>query len=135
MSEDIGWRVRAIRGATTVDSNTIPAIEVTVNELLDALWEYNPHILGDLDNIVNVIFSATPDLDAIFPAQVARTRPGWDHVPLLDVQQMKVPSSLPRCIRVLIQVNTPHPRQALHHRYLRAAQHLRPDLCDKLICR
>ncbi len=135
MSEDIGWRVRAIRGATTVDSNTVPAIEATVSELLDALWAHNPQVLADLDNIVNVIFSATPDLNALFPAQVARSRPGWDQVPLLDVQQMSVPGSLPRCIRVLIQVNTPCPRQALNHLYLRAAQGLRPDLSPPLIRR
>lgn len=118
------WKVRAIRGATTVSENTVDAIRDAVLELLAAIDSHNSF---EPEDVVSAIFTATPDLDAIFPAAIARERPHWEHVPLLDVQQMKVQGSLPRCIRVLIQVNTPQPQQALSHLYLRGAQHLRPD--------
>ncbi|BAZ49038.1 chorismate mutase [Nostoc sp. NIES-4103] len=119
------WRVRGLRGATTANDNSIEAITEAVNELLDAL-EKNNYL--DPTEIVSVTFSATPDLDAIFPAAVARRRPGWDEVPLLDVQQMQVVGSLQLCIRVLIHLNTPLPQNGLHHVYLRHAAKLRPDL-------
>ena len=77
---------------------------------------------------MSVTFTATQDLDAIFPAAIARQRPHWQDVPLLDVQQMYVEGSLKRCIRVLIHVNTPKPQKDISHAYLRDACHLRPDL-------
>lgn len=78
------WRVRAIRGATTASANTADAIRDAVTELLDELDTKN-----NLDPtlMVSVTFSVTRDLDAIFPAAIARDRPNWQHVPLLDVQQ------------------------------------------------
>ncbi len=119
------WRVRAIRGATTVEANSRAAITQAVMELLDAIETHNPL---DPEEVVNVIFSATPDLNAVFPAQIARQRPGWDQIPLLDVQQMAVAGSLPYCIRVLVQVNTCQSPAQLHHVYLKEAGQLRPDL-------
>lgn len=116
------WKVRAIRGATTVPVNSKGAIREAVDELLTALEslnELNP------TNIVSATFSVTRDLDAIFPAAIARQRPGWNEVPLLDVQQMHVEGSLERCVRFLILVNTPNPD--VHHPYLRHAKALRPD--------
>lgn len=121
----LGWRVRAIRGAITVESNTVEAITTAVKQLLGAIGDVNAI---QPEEIVNVIFSVTPDLDAIFPAAIARQQLGWDHVPLLDVQQMAVAGSLDRCIRVLIQLNTPLSQQDMRHIYLRGAAHLRPDL-------
>ena len=79
-----------------------------------------------------MFFTTTSDLDAIFPAAVARQRPNWDSVPLLDLQQMHVKGSLQLCIRVLIQVNTPRAQSAIVHRYLRDAKTLRPDLSESL---
>jgi chorismate mutase len=121
----VGWRVRAIRGATTVENNTIAAISEAVTEMLDEV-EANNQL--DLAEIVSVTFSVTRDLDVIFPAAIARKRPGWDAVPLLDVQQMYVVGSLPQCIRLLIHFNTPDPEVNTHHAYLRGAKALRPDL-------
>jgi chorismate mutase len=121
----VGWRVRAIRGATTVDSNTVADIREAVTEMID---EVEAHNALDLKEIVSITFSVTHDLDAIFPAAIARKRPGWDGVPLLDVQQMSVVGSLDRCIRLLIHFNTPDPDLAIHHAYLRGAKALRPDL-------
>lgn len=117
------WRVRAIRGATTVSENTIEAIREAVTELLD---ELDAHNQLDPDDIISATFSATRDLDAIFPAAIARERPNWDNVALLDVQQMHVEGSLPRCIRFLIHVNVPVSLK-IYHPYLRGAKNLRPD--------
>ncbi len=119
------WKVRGIRGATTVETNTREAIAEAVTELLDEIEAHNSF---NSEDISYVFFTTTPDLDAVFPAAVARQRPGWDQVPLLDLQQMAVPGSLSYCIRILIQVNTTLPQSAIVHRYLRKAQYLRPDL-------
>ncbi len=123
------WKVRGIRGATTVKENTAKAITEAVIELLEDIETHNQL---DPKEIICVFFTTTSDLDAIFPAAAARQRPNWDSIPLLDLQQMYVQGSLPRCIRVLIQVNTPQPQSAIVHRYLRQAQRLRPDLSGSL---
>jgi chorismate mutase len=121
---NVGWKVRAIRGATTVSENSVEAIREAVRELLDELESLNSI---NPDDIVSATFSVTRDLDAIFPAAIARERPHWKNVPLLDVQQMHVEGSLERCIRLLIHVNTPDPLAEIHHPYLRQAKTLRPD--------
>lgn len=118
------WRVRAIRGATTASDNSVEAIREAVNELLDELEASNQL---DTTEIVSATFSATRDLDAVFPARIARERPHWNDVPLLDVQQMHVEGSLERCIRFLIHFNTTAPRVKIYHPYLRGAKNLRPD--------
>jgi chorismate mutase len=120
----VEWRVRAIRGATTVSENTVEAIREAVRELLDELEAGNQF---DPDEIISAIFTTTQDLDAIFPAAIARERPHWDNVALLDVQQMHVEGSLQRCIRFLIHVNTPVSKVEIYHPYLRGAKNLRPD--------
>lgn len=120
----MGWRVRAIRGATTVSENSVAAIREAVHELLDELELHNQL---DMDEIVSITFSVTRDLDVIFPAAIARERPHWANVPLLDVQQMHVEGSLERCIRFLIHFNTPNPDVEIYHPYLRQARNLRPD--------
>ena len=119
------WRVRSIRGATTVTENTPEAIAEAVNELIEAIEIHNQL---DTEEIVSVTFSVTSDIDAMFPAAVARRRQGWEDVPLLDVQQMKVENSLQKCVRVLIHLNTPLPKSQLRHVYLQDAAKLRPDL-------
>jgi chorismate mutase len=126
MSNDltVGWRVRAIRGATTATENSLAAIRGAVHELLDEIEARNPL---DMTEVVSVTFSATHDLDRVFPAAIARERPHWQSVPLLDVQQMYVEGGLKYCIRCLIQFNTPNPQSPIHHVYLRQAQSLRPD--------
>lgn len=120
----VEWRVRAIRGATTVSDNSIEAIQEAVTELLDEL-----ETLNNLkpEQIISTTFTVTRDLDATFPAAVARQRPQWENVPLLDVQQMQVPGSLERCIRFLVHVNLPASQTEVHHPYLRGAKDLRPD--------
>ncbi|HEY9761443.1 MAG TPA: chorismate mutase [Trichocoleus sp.] len=119
------WRVRAIRGATTVTENSEAAIGEAVTELLDALETRNQL---DPSCIISATFSVTRDLDAIFPAAIARRRPNWDTVALLDVQHMHVEGSLPYCIRLLIHAQLPNFNGEIQHAYLRAARDLRPDL-------
>lgn len=121
---DVEWKVRAIRGATTASSNTINGIREVVTELLDEIEIHN-HL--DPEEIISVVFTTTRDLNIIFPAAIARERPGWNNIPLLDVQQMHVEGSLERCIRVLIHVNTLKSQLNIVHPYLRGAKTLRPD--------
>ncbi|MBK4730685.1 chorismate mutase [Oxynema sp. CENA135] len=118
------WRVRAIRGATTASANTVEAIREAVTELLDELEKRNQI---EPEMTISAIFSVTKDLDAIFPAAIARQRPHWENVPLLDVQHMHVVGDLERCIRFLIHVNLPASHLEVHHPYLRQAKNLRPD--------
>lgn len=118
------WRVRAIRGATTVSENSVAAIREAVIELLNELETRNQL---DPDEIISLTFSVTKDLDAIFPAAIARERPLWHNVPLLDVQQMYVEGSLEKCIRFLVHVNLPAHQTQVYHPYLRGAKNLRPD--------
>lgn len=118
------WRVRAIRGATTVSENTYEAIQAAVMELLDEIEARNQL---DTSEIISATFSVTHDLDATFPAGVARERPAWDNVPMLDVQQAYVKGSLARCIRLLLHVNLPVSHAQICHTYLRQAKTLRPD--------
>ena len=118
--------LRALRGATTANANSREAINEAVAELLDALVERN-----DLEGsqLLSVTFSVTADLDAVFPAAIARHRQGWDAVALLDCQQMAVAGDLPRCIRLLAHALLASERP-VRHAYLRDAARLRPDLAD-----
>jgi len=116
--------LRALRGATTATANSREAIQEAVEELLNALVERN-NLSGE--QILSLTFSVTTDLDACFPAAIARQRPGWDGVALLDCQQMAVAGDLKRCIRLLAHVWLEQP---VRHAYLRDAAKLRPDLAQ-----
>ncbi|RPF76458.1 MAG: chorismate mutase [Synechococcus sp. TMED155] len=115
--------LRALRGATTAHANTASAMAEAVEELLDALINDNA-LEGSL--VLSATFSVTADLNAMFPASLARRRPGWDGVALMDCQQMQVEGDLPRCIRVMVMAWMPAER-LLHQPYLRQAARLRPD--------
>ena len=116
-------RLRALRGATTVDENTAEAILDATDELLRALIDRNAL---DGDGMVSCIFTCTDDLDAEFPAVAAR-RLGLSGVPLLCAREIDVPGALPRVIRVLLHTYA-DPDSALRHVYLRDAVNLRADL-------
>ncbi|MEB3183714.1 MAG: chorismate mutase [Cyanobacteriota bacterium] len=125
MSE-AGLTLRALRGATTASANSAAAIGEAVEELLEALVRRN-----DLEGsrVLSLTFSVTADLDACFPAAIARRRAGWDGVALLDCQQMAVAGDLARCIRLLAHAWIPA-GQPVAHTYLRDAIRLRPDLAE-----
>ena len=122
MSDDVP-RLYALRGATSVDADTSAAITARTAELLAALIERNSVIVED---IVSVIFSATPDLRADFPAVAARSI-GLSHTPLLCCQEIPVKDAIPRCIRVLMHVYLPRGAD-VRHVYLHEARQLRLDL-------
>ncbi len=121
--QTMSLQLRALRGATTAEANTAEAIGAAVAELVDALVERNGL---DGGRVVSVTFSVTADLDACFPAAIARRRNGWDDVALLDCQQMAVAGDLPRCIRLLAHAWMEDTRR-VSHPYLRDAGRLRPD--------
>lgn len=124
------WKVMAVRGATTASANTYKAISEAVTELLTELQEKNQI---DPDNIISAIFTTTQDLDAVFPAAIARHHLGWQQVPLLDVQHMHVEGAMPSCIRLLMHVNVPVDCPPVKHVYLREAASLREDLSTPAI--
>lgn len=115
--------VRGLRGAITVKENTREAISTATRDLLQAMVAAN-HLA--VEAIASVIFSVTPDLDAEFPACAARAL-GWQHVALLDTKEIAVPGALPRCIRVLMHINTTCKQEEMVHIYLGDAVRLRPD--------
>lgn len=117
------FRLRAVRGAITVPGDTADEIADATGELLAAVLERNG--LG-VDDIVSVVFTATPDLTAEFPAAAAR-RLGLSATPMLCAQELAVDGSMPRCIRVLVHCSMPATRAA-RHVYLREARQLRLDL-------
>lgn len=119
----VGHRLFALRGATTVDEDTSDAIAARTAELLGLLLERNEVVVGD---IVSVIFSATPDLCADFPAVAARGM-GLSGTPLLCCQEIPVRGAVERCIRVLMHVYLPV-GQRPHHVYVHGARQLRLDL-------
>ncbi len=114
---------RGIRGATTVEENTAEAILAATRELLELIVEANDLKTGD---VTSAIFTTTPDLTTAFPARAAREM-GWQDVALLDVQEILVPGSLERCIRVLIHWNTDKRQDEVVHIYIKGAKALRPD--------
>ena len=115
---------RGIRGATTVKTDSAAAILEATRQLLARIVEVNS---VDVADIASVFFTVTPDLRAAFPARAAREL-GWQHVALFDAQEIPVPGSLPRCVRVLVHWNTATPQKEIRHVYLRDARSLRPDL-------
>ncbi len=116
--------VRALRGATTVDADTEEAINERVQTLVRAMMERN-----DLanDDLVSILFTATDDLTATFPATPARLM-GLGDVPLLSARELSVRNATPRCVRILMHVHTERPRSGLRHVYLEGAQGLNDDL-------
>ena len=115
-------QVRAIRGAVCATANTAEAIEQAARRLVEAICRANGL---QADRVISAIFTVTHDLNAQFPAVGAR-QAGWQEVPLLCAQEVPVPGSLPRCIRVLVHAYLPV-GQAVRHVYLDGAEVLRPD--------
>ncbi len=115
---------RGVRGATTAASNTAESILSATSDLLQEMADSNGIDAADIGSI---IFTVTADVNAAFPARAARLL-GWTHVPLLDAQEIPVPDSLERCIRVLILWNTDRQQQEIVHVYQGRARSLRPDL-------
>jgi chorismate mutase len=123
MNDD--YKIAFIRGATTASGNSVKEIEDAVVELINELISRNNMIKA---NLLSITFTATKDLDACFPASIARKCNGLDSVAFLDCQQMYVVNDVNFCIRIMAQVlltsNNP-----VKHPYLRGASKLRADRC------
>jgi|TARA_B100001063_G_scaffold4954_1_gene3656 chorismate mutase len=117
--------ITAIRGATTSSGNTFEEIENSVVELINELILRN---CLEPKNFLSITFSVTKDLDACFPASIARKCFGLDSVAFLDCQQMYVPNDVDFCIRLLALVIFPT-SSTINHPYLRGASNLRSDRC------
>jgi chorismate mutase len=120
--------VRGVRGATTVEVDDPEGIVEATGEMLTALIEANGI---DPEQVAGAWFTTSPDLHSEFPAVAAR-RLGWVDVPLICGQEMDVPyantRSIPRCVRVLILVNTERSQREVHHVYLRGARAIKEEL-------
>lgn len=117
---------RGIRGAITVEENTIAAVKSAVVELLKEIKKINNI---DETSISHVIFTFTKDINCVYPAKIAREEfPSWKYVPMMCVNEMNIENSLEKCLRVLIVVNTESEQNEIKHIYLKDAIKLREDL-------
>ena len=119
------YKITIIRGATTATGNSVEGIEDAVVELIDELISRNNLVKS---NLLSITFTATKDLDACFPASIARKCNGLNSVAFLDCQQMYVSNDVDFCIRIMAQVLLPQDA-LIKHPYLRGAAKLRPDRC------
>ncbi len=117
-------RLLALRGATTCDENSREEIDVKTRALVSQLLERNDI---EHEDIVSIIFTATDDLTAQFPATAARGL-GLGDVPLICARELGVDGGMPLTIRVLMHLYTERSRSELHHVYLEGARSLRDDL-------
>jgi chorismate mutase len=116
--------VRALRGATTVADDTREQVTDRVVELLEAMMDHNA---VHHDDLISVVFTATPDIHSMFPAEAAR-KIGFGDVPLICAQELDITGATPMVVRVLVHLTTDRARADLHHVYLHGARSLRDDL-------
>jgi chorismate mutase len=117
-------RVRAIRGATTLDRDDRDELVARTQELIAELFRRNE--LGE-DDLISIVFTATSDIHSAFPAEAAREA-GITHVPLLCARELEIDGGIARCVRVLVHAYTDRGPTELRHPYLHGARQLRTDL-------
>jgi chorismate mutase len=118
--------VRALRGATTLDDDSVDQVNERVQTLIKAMLESNG---VSKDDLISVLFTATDDIRSMFPATAARGI-GLGDVPLICARELDVLNGTQRCIRILMHFTTERSRAELHHVYLEGAKGLRDDLPD-----
>jgi chorismate mutase len=116
--------VRALRGATTIDTDTTEQICERVQALVNSMLDRNG---VHKDDLISILFTATDDIHAMFPATAAREI-GLGDVPLICARELDIVGGTPRCIRVMMHLTTTRSRSELHHIYLEGARGLRDDL-------
>lgn len=116
--------VRALRGATTIDSDTSDDVRERTIALLEQMIERNG---VEHDDIISVLFTATDDIHSLFPASAARDI-GFGDIPLICARELDIVGATPLCIRVLMHITTDRSRSELRHVYLEGASGLRDDL-------
>lgn len=119
--------VRAVRGATTANLNEKEEIIEATKELLSEIIERNGI---DIEDMIDITFTVTPDLTKAFPALSVR-KMGITDVPLIDMLAPGIEGALPKCIRTIIRFNTEKKNSQMHPVYLRGAKVLRPDIVAK----
>jgi chorismate mutase len=119
-----GTRVRALRGATTLDLDEREHLVERTQELIAAVFDRN-----DLteDDLISIVCTATDDVHSAYPAEAAREA-GITHVPLLCARELEIDGGIARCIRILIHAYTDRTATQLRHVYLHDARQLRTDL-------
>ena len=118
--------VRAVRGATQASANSAEAIGVATKELLLEMLSANQLTPAE---VISVIFTVSPDLNAAFPAAYAR-EVGFQSVPLICAVEIDVPGALPRVLRVMVHCNTEREIEEISHIYLHGAAALRRDIAQ-----
>jgi chorismate mutase len=119
-------QIRGVRGAIQLDRDTRDEMLSAVSELLSQMLAANQL---EIEDLISVIFTATPDLTSEFPAVAAR-KIGLGNVPLLCSVEIDVPQSLPRVVRILLHAQLERPLAEVKHIYLRGATVLRKDLAQ-----
>ncbi len=117
--------IRGVRGAITVQQNAEDEISTATERLAKQMIKENEI---DPDTVASVFISVTEDITAGFPAKALRQIEGWSLVPVMCMQEIPVPGSLPKCIRIMFHVNTDARQNEINHIYLEGASVLRPDL-------
>ena len=118
--------VRALRGATTVDTDEPGHLSERVQTLVNQMLERNG---VSKDDLISVLFTATDDIHSMFPATAARSI-GLGDIPLICARELDIAGATPMCVRVMMHLMTDRSRQELHHVYLEGARQLRDDLPD-----
>ncbi len=125
-AEDAVSAVRAVRGAIQLDVDEREEVLSATRELVLSILEANSLTK---DDVISIMFTATPAIRSEFPAVAAREL-GLGDVPLMCTQELDIVGAMPRVIRLMAHVNTSLPRDQITHIYLRGATALRRDLAQ-----
>ena len=125
-------KVLAIRGATTVNSNSKEEILKETSILIETIILKN-ELKNELNNedIISMCFTMTKDLDAVYPAVAVREILDIHDIPMLNYEEKHIQGSLSKCIRVMMYINTEKTKADIKHIYLNNAKNLRKDLINK----
>lgn len=117
---------RGIRGAITLEKNTVADVKNATVELISEIKKQNDFKSEDISH---VIFTLTDDINCVYPAKIAREEfEDWKYVPMVCFNEMKIENSLSMCLRILIVINTELEQNQVKHVYLKGAANLRKDL-------
>lgn len=116
--------VRAIRGATQLEADTRDQMLDRVAEMVSSVMTENDLTSEDF---ISILFTATDDLHAEFPAYAARQL-GFTDVPMTCARELEIDGAMERVVRLLAHVDTDLPRAEITHVYLHGAANLRRDL-------
>lgn len=120
-------RIRAFRGATTVEHDDPAEIRAAVKALGDEMLAKNNLVDDDL---VSVILTVTPDLTSMYAGTALREECGFDDVPLLGAVEANVTIGVNQCVRIMLHAYSSLKRSDVQHIFHGESRRLRPDLAD-----